>query len=106
MQVFKVITGVAAVDTLVDVQVAPDASLKRILVPVDPDAPAPTANHRCVCGENATALTAARFAIPVLADFVQPVAPLGSTVYPSAATPERPTPPATHHAMVELPLLL
>ena len=41
-----------------------------------------------------------------LADFVHPVAPLGSLVYPSEATPERPTPPATHHARVLPPLLL
>jgi hypothetical protein len=95
-------TGVASVATLVSVQDTPDSLLKRILVPVDPDAPAPTANHCCVNGENATELILARFVMPVLADFVQPVAPLGSAVDASAATPERPTPPATHHDRVPL----
>jgi hypothetical protein len=103
MHVFKVITGVAAVATLVDVQVTPDASLKSMFVPSDPVAPAPTANHRCVKGEKAMALTAATLVIAALEDLVHPVTPLGSVVYPIEATPASPTPPATHHDRVLLP---
>ena len=83
-------------------QLVPNASLYRTFVLGEPAAPAPTANHRCVCGENATSLMLARLAISELVDFVQPVAPLGAVVQANAApdTPEEdaPTPPATHHA--------
>ncbi len=66
-------------------------------MPREPVAPAPTASHLCVKGENATALMLARLAMAGLVAFVQPVAPLGSVVDPMDATPARPTPPATHH---------
>jgi hypothetical protein len=78
IHVFNVMTGVAGVATALAVHVAPDASLKRIFWVDVPDAPVPTANHRWVCGENATSLMAERLSMAALADFVHPVAPLGS----------------------------
>jgi hypothetical protein len=78
IHVFNVMTGVTGVATALAVHVAPLASLKRTFWVDEPDAPAPTASHRWVCGENATSLMVARLAMAALADFVHPVAPLGS----------------------------
>jgi hypothetical protein len=78
IHVFNVMTGNTGVATALAVHVAPLASLKRTFWVDEPDAPAPTASHRCVCGENATSLMVARLATPELADFVHPDAPLGS----------------------------
>ena len=80
IQVFNVMTGVTGVATALAVHVAPLASLKRMFWVDEPDAPAPTANHRWVCGENAISLMAARLAMAGLVDFVHPDAPLGSVV--------------------------
>jgi hypothetical protein len=78
IQVFNVMTGVTGVATALAVHVAPLTSLKRTFWVDESDAPTPTASHRCVCGENATSLMVARLAMLALADFVHPVAPLGS----------------------------